>query len=675
MPKTPATTGLVPNPLHQFASYTYSLSLWWMDPDDYNALMSIHDVDKAMAFNLSNDAPKSYVVAEDGGLFPSRRLPTLLGLNYNIQDLEIEAYIGPSDTYESSSGVNGTFTILEPYGFTLLDGLSEASWDGKNYINYVDRVYVLQINFVGYDDNGNAIPSADTAKYTKRFPIQISDMQIEVTTKGTEYKCSFLPAGHEGHTNNNGKTPLKDIIFTAGTIDEFFNGANGLAAQINKYWVEQIPAVTNGDYFSFDIDPEIAKSTIVNPNDTGLVATNPNSKDVDSSKPVWHIPRGSSILSVITKIMAHSSYLIDQLQLETTSNKGSQATIINMFRTQILMLLRGTDRSGTLHNKVFDKLRNCYARSFEYKIHQAPTWKGSHPALPQFPDSRNYTVKVYNFLYTGQNLDVIDFKVKFDNAYLMVINGYQDQIASTIPSPNSGGEEQASYLPTVPLTPTSLSLALPQLGKVPVLTPFKLKRIVGNQSNLTGLNIVNRPAAVTTTDVIHSTYTSLHSSMVDVDIEIVGDPTLLKQDDWAFVPSPNSSTVYNSWDTMGQDKYAATFGQLRLDVGDFVVGLVIETPIDLDTDWTDTGLVFPQPGTIPSMFSGQFYVTQINSSFRNGVFSQKLHLCRYINDDYIKVSAKATNSNRASDAVSNNQSNAGTSVPSNGVVTPVPVVR
>ena len=84
------------NPLHQFASYTYAISLWKLSLTDLNGLMSATTVEEALAWNptvISSNYTSSYVVAEDSGLYPNQRVPNTLGINYNIQSLNFDCII------------------------------------------------------------------------------------------------------------------------------------------------------------------------------------------------------------------------------------------------------------------------------------------------------------------------------------------------------------------------------------------------------------------------------------------------------------------------------------------------------------------------------------------------------------------------------------------------------
>ena len=101
-------TAPIPNPLHQYASYTYNWSLWWLDLIDYNRLSSGLE-------NGQIDSPLSegsYVIAEDSGLYPDRRLPTQAGLIFHIQSVNIETLIGLNTISKSSNLVEGSMTII-----------------------------------------------------------------------------------------------------------------------------------------------------------------------------------------------------------------------------------------------------------------------------------------------------------------------------------------------------------------------------------------------------------------------------------------------------------------------------------------------------------------------------------------------------------------------------------
>jgi len=175
-------------------------------------------------------------------------------------------------------------------------------------------------------------------------------------------------------------------------------------------------------------------------------------------------------------------------------------------------------------------------------------------------------------------------------------------------------------------------------------------RIINNNPNWsTGYNRETRPAAVAAAQVINSTYTDSQGDMVSLEMRIVGDPTLIKQDDWYYGPDPTAEGDYNKWNSMSQSDFIATYGHARTDTGEVVVRVNVNTVYDLDADvpGLNQGLMFPDPslGTA-SLFSGQYKISTVKSEFKNGVFEQTLNLYRYVNDSINAAFRQSQNNQR-----------------------------
>lgn len=677
--KTPAETSIVPNPLHKFASYTYSWSLWWLDVNDFNTLMSKEDVGPALAWE---PGPKSYVIAEDGGVYPNRRHPATMGLNYHIQDVEFSTAIGPNQTSKSSNLQTGSMTILEPYGVTFIDSLVALSFDGTKFINYALHPLMLQLEFKGYDDNGNQIPSSQMLYFRKRFPIVIKNLKLSVGGKGSEYRITFAPASAQGLDPEFEKTP-EEFVIEAGTVKEFFEKFSESFATNQKTQIRS-NRVEFGDSIKFDVDSVIADSKIVYDKQLPLTLAKTSGKGIALDKSSFVIPKGTSILDVITRVMSHSSYLIN-LQLGLEDSVGGplgpkdQTKVFNAFKTQSAVQYIGIDGAGAERKGVYDQRRPRRPIKITYKIHQYTTWNGSNPAISLFPDSRPHTVKDYNYLYTGKNIDVIDFKLDFNSTYYTAINTYNTQFSAQQSSENTDKDIDASNQgSSLILNPSSLAaIFVPQLNVVPNITPMRYKHVIGDANATIGMNIKSRPAAVVAADVLQSIYNvpaSGSGGMLSVPLTIVGDPTLLKQDDWLYIPSPVNATEYNSWQSQSQSEFVSKHGHIRMDVGQVVVKLTVNTPIDIDADFTNQGLVYPQPRTRPALFSGQYYILKITSKFRNGKFEQVLNLARFINTDYVQAAAytKSKSAERSGDADAQEGGFYGTSTGANNDVNLVP---
>jgi hypothetical protein len=283
----------------------------------------------------------------------------------------------------------------------------------------------------------------------------------------------------------------------------------------------------------------------------------------------------------------------------------------------------------------------------------------------QFADSRNYITKMYNYTFTGENTEVHDVKLDFQWDYYTAVLAYAKNIEASTPNANSKNDNQAigaqAPLTGYALTPQLLmaSGAIPQLSKAQVLMPTVIQAQVSNAN--TQAKLKNKEGAIVGHDVMK---TKQMSSMLQVRLEIVGDPTLLKEDDVTYSPSPTKSANYNNWDTMGQFDFCAKYGHIRMDTMNVVVGLQVNTPIDVDTEYNNTGLMYPsmsRNGTAASYFSGMYYLYTVKSSFSKGLFLQELLLGRIPNQEFVNTSPKED----PKDPVKNNQNNQRESTPTN----------
>ena len=665
--KQQAPTEIIVNPLHQFVSYTYNWSLWRLAVDDANIILSQSDANTAATTPLS---PNSYCIAEDSGLYSDRRPPAQFGLNYNIQTVEFDSIIGLNSTTKTSNMTNGRMTIIEPYGVTWLDTLvyTSAVETGSYTTNYLTQPYMLQLDFTGYDDSGNIVPVNKT--FRKRFPIEFSGIKIKVGNKGTEYQVEYFPVTQKPWQSSMSTTPAEFNI-SAGTVKEFFDA---FKAVINAYWRNQIiqGKISYADVIDFKIDPNIEQSTIVNSAQLSLLQANPNSGQIlDVKKGYFTIPKGSQIIDVIDKVLVQSSYLLQQLGLDQQSAQtikkltDDQTAALNHFKTTCGIRYAGQDRSGTVVDKAYSAAGiNRYCLAWTYNIHQYPVYDGTNPRAPQLTDTRAITVKDYNYIYTGKNIDILKLDINFDTTYYTTVAAYINDI--------SGGDVSKSTQLDSTLSSTYMILpnlafiaqaAVPALSRIPNPTPLRYKLVQNDLRDNTGMNISTNPDAQVGANVARSLYSRYPSGdMLKVEITIVGDPTLIKQDDVLYSPDPTAKNNYNSWDSISQAQYVRDTGSMRMDTGQLVARLTINTPLDIDTDWAGTGLVFPQANTYKSLFSGQYQIKVIKNKFEGGQFTQTLTMIRYPNTSIVEAatpaaSTGATGNNVASTTVLDNSNN------------------
>jgi hypothetical protein len=238
------------NPLSNFSSYTYQISLYMITPDAYNAFIqsgrtNINAIDNITAggqesiaqanqsfrdVGTSNSAPTrslgsppassstlsstvnkggAYLVAQSGGINNSseQRAPGF-DTDYYIEDLKITHFVSPSETQAAATNIDIHFKIIEPYGFSfiaklrkaqdILQSRSSALGYGE-LMNSTRNAFILGIKFLGYDENGDLIdPNRQSSTlgnpignahgiYERFVDIKIKELKFRLDGKSVTY--------------------------------------------------------------------------------------------------------------------------------------------------------------------------------------------------------------------------------------------------------------------------------------------------------------------------------------------------------------------------------------------------------------------------------------------------------------------------------------------------------
>lgn len=274
------------NPLGNFSSYTYQISLYMITPDAYEAFLlsgrkninSSIDItptenQKSRDATTSNNAPTRtggspppstssnsskkpggvYLVAQSGGInnTNSKRAPGF-DLDFYIDDLKIEQNIGTKEVGSVTNYTNVSFTVTEPYGFSFLTKLRQAQTalaavTNTPKFNLVQdparQIYMLGIKFLGYDKDGylidpTKIPSADGdpqgnafGLYERYYDILLRELKFKITGKAITYNITAGNASSIIGFGSKFSTVWQDINVTADTVDNALTGGVGAAGK------------------------------------------------------------------------------------------------------------------------------------------------------------------------------------------------------------------------------------------------------------------------------------------------------------------------------------------------------------------------------------------------------------------------------------------------------------
>ena len=241
------------NILDNYASYTYSLSWYLVDPDTYNKLV------KSPKRNLEG----YYLLVQSGGAPINNQVPTntsttatnqtsanigygrspFFPLDFYIDNLEFNVTYGGTPVAGGAATFSDlSFSVYEPNGISMLDNLYRAVSDlytKKNLVkpgappNYSAAMYVIAIRFYGYDIDGNLVqPIAkrtgatdNRAAVEKFIPFIISSIDFKVANKLVEYQVKGVsPGTATGFSTNRGSIP-QNFQFQGTTVKDILVGS------------------------------------------------------------------------------------------------------------------------------------------------------------------------------------------------------------------------------------------------------------------------------------------------------------------------------------------------------------------------------------------------------------------------------------------------------------------
>jgi hypothetical protein len=698
----------LPNTLHQYPGYTYGLSLHLLTSDEYNEVM------KSQKYT-----PKRVLVASAGRfntLDAKDPMTFIRSSHFNedfyFDDFNLTTLIKPNDVSRNTNAIDGGFTLIEPYGVTLLNRILNVSKE-INSPNYLENVYLIQIDFFANNDAGETL--GILPELTKRIPIKIIKFDVRASQKGAEYKIQFVPFNHSAYNLTSVTNPAV-VTVVAGSVAQFFqSGAvvgnddvqqreeaqNGYWRTADGKWVgsdgqfvgtnTQPTALLNSktqkdlskvssysaalntwasglatnkkigiaDTYSFDFDPAIGDAQftkfsqrVLSPKDTKMADTGDITieksnlgKATDSYNTFlreFRVNPGTSIEKVINTIVRNSDYIQNQLIIpEDYGNKpleyykkAKEANAnepLHWFKIVPIIKLNG-----------FDPIRKIWARDITYYV---KTYDINNLRIDVAPQGvAEYPVKAYNFIYSGQNDDILELDIKFEAMYYTAITVYRDAAMDYYNTAANSSEEyknknSAGY-DGVDTDPNSIM-------------PGVVKPVVNNSRGTTSSGTVTA-RAVAASDLEESLMTLAEADMLNLKLKILGDPMFIKQDDIFYAPKNPKNAIYETNKQPSDDPRLTPNNSIRTDDGEIYVQILIRTPIDIDES---TGLMkFDQKYQL-SVFSGLYAILRIDSQFSKGQFIQTLdlvRLSRQIKYDYVGTTTPKDTKERKTDVTAKN---------------------
>jgi hypothetical protein len=603
------------NPLAGVTSVSYVLSWYTIDVADYNLIQDA--VDKAPF----KPKPGTLLVSSAGtGL---EKHPEF-DVDFFLDDFDVNTLIGLSKYNRNTNVVDFTFSVTEPYGVSLVERLIRSATAG----NYLQQPYILTIDFVGYDSAGVELASPPAAR--KVIPFKITDFSFDLTTSGSVYQISAIPYNHIGYDTLRNIVPFQ-VEIESSTIDEFFSTSvrtyteirddryeaiedtyiklgsmgqrqhAGLAGALNQHQLHKVGDSGGSklqeypDIYHFEFPPEISSSAFnaaavlnLKEHEVPLAKRNIESyqtqigKNITLSKGLKNFAFGvgTSIVEIINLMVCRSDYMLSQIKLTPGGQLDDEASDVPIYWWKVIPRVRLLE---------FDRIRNEFQKEITYTVVMLPVngrnYDGIGKQMPEAPHKR------YDYIFTGRNTEILDFKLQFNAAYYQARTMVKNNVASVETGPETN----------------QMSGALVNLDSKSAMP--KRVEYVPNPANITN-NSESDLRTIVAGDITDSLLNTT-IDMVEIKLNIYGDPDYINTTDyWLPVSDYNKEYVY------------LKDGSINYNKRETYIEVSIKTPTDINQT---TGDYNSSASYNSILINGLYSVLSIKSTFSGGQFLQEIH--------------------------------------------------
>lgn len=603
------TAAILPNPLSQFSLFNYKLTLGAYDS---NALTDQIDLARIKKVVESGNGPDSRTKV-DGGDW-----------DFYFGEVEIESLIGYNRLSKGTNVTNISFEIIEPYSIGLfLQALQVATLSVDEFAgNYANGVFILAVEFVGYDDDGFSLSIDNTTRY---IALRLTNVEIDIDTKGSKYKVSAIPWTEQALSDSfgqiksdvsfnfkkSGPFTLKDLLKESDESFELVvNKRNEeiLSSRGSKKTPDKIEIIfPEGSEDLGNTKLSFTSNTggpIATPKENTVIENNTIKRKNITFEPnnrQFQFKQGTSIVSILTEVMMHTDYCKKSLQAKAQEPSG----MIDWFRIETgfvpISKIQGTGRPAY----------NIQYKIVKYKVHSS---RIAHPnSKPDYASLLSNVVKEYNYIYTGKNTEVLNFNINLKLAFFTTTFADRNKAdPSTVYSSqmSSAGKDSSETNQFHKNDPDDFQDNVDP--SMPVRTTGALtsrRSGVGGGPTDDYLSLLARS--------FQENLLNSSEEMLQADIEIMGDPYYVV----------GSGTANYSESNTGSFNLTAN-GEVDYQNGEVHVVFNFRTPVDIDPF---TGLADFGSTEIAKGFSGLYQLVSVTNNFKGGKFTQVLHCFRLPN--------------------------------------------
>tara|TARA_E500000331_G_scaffold354039_1_gene406161 strand:- start:1708 stop:4011 length:2304 start_codon:yes stop_codon:yes gene_type:complete len=652
-----------PNILHQFASYTALFTLSALSQDDLENTTTLlnskaHDiiVRSSGIGPTENEQrplrPETKKIIDKNerlqGAIEKSRSTLSKNRDLYIRNVTMNSVPGLNEKRRLTSVTQIDIEIVEPSGITLLERVRAAAIN-NGYLDHLDAPFLLTIDFKGFDELGNVASTKDSKNMKRLIPVKLIDMQMNVTAAGTVYSVKAIPYNEFAYVNRFNYLRTGGTLTASGKkLSDVFKSLEELLRKQGEDEKEQnlcqkpdIYTITfagrsnragggadNGTEYIEDasltfenLEQSPMRQAVVDPGTINGV--------VDEPVEFMKLRDGMAITKILEEIMkGHPAY--SDKKFEDFQTKASKILNIAQYKGGSQEVLETAQEFYFDYFKIrasvvpiegdFDNTRAMDRKKINfhvepYKIH---AYSLAIPGVSTGTNFKNFVFKTYNYIFTGDNVDImdlnIDYRVAYFQARLKDFEATDDRKNRIV----DGGDRKDG----------GVGNPKDHFGDQDFVTRHHASTAKSEGTGKTG-------GTPTQLDAFLDALTHPLADMVNIKMEILGDPAWISQSQ--FIPLNAKNFVQGTGvgtdpdiDFWRANRNRIWNDELRCyntDVAEPIIMLKFRMP----TDFNDQTGVYELQSDQSAAFSGLYRVVQVEHNFTDGKYTNSLHLTRFNN--------------------------------------------
>ena len=421
---------ITPNALNVYASYNNIFTFGCLTKGEVNSASYRGSGPSKVIIKSSGTGGENKVTTADEDALGIRA-------EYFIDNVNIESLITPTAGTRVTNATRITFTVTEPYSMGLFLQACKIAAIENGYVNYIQAGFLLMVEFIGWDDNGNFIDSGSNTRY---YPLKLTNVTFTVTGEGTVYDVQAIPWNEQALIDQVERTHT-DISILGKDVETILEkGPDSLTSVFNareeELLAEKKIRETNTYKIEFpDADaPNTIKTSkfIESHNDAGNVPMHPihetwepASKTYNRAKNIQDEEERTFVFPGSTKItrMIEEAVIVSEYGKELKDRAPDGNGMVDWFRIDTEVKLKESQAQEQLEGS---DAKEFIFKVIPYKVHHTVIAKPSD-AGKSYAALRGAAVKEYNYIYTGENIDVIDFNIDVNAGFFTLIGADYNQ--------------------------------------------------------------------------------------------------------------------------------------------------------------------------------------------------------------------------------------------------------